>query len=923
MVRKLLAGLDKIIVWLIETLYSLLNDISRVKIFENDAIKDFAGRIAVILGIFMLFKLSFSFLTYIINPEQLTDKSKGFGKLIQNIVVALVLLTSYQFLFSKAMDLQLAILDNNTIPQLIFGNNKEAVANQSDGGKIMAFYAFSAFLPTNSNLGNCNYALDDFVCKEILNDEYKDGVVTGTYPGINTSGEKAGDQLEKIVEQKNAYALLDLMVPVRNGNVFAFDYRLIISTACGVIIALVLLSFSFDIAVRSIKLSFLELIAPIPIIGYIDPNKGEGMFKKYLGSVGKTYVDLFIRLVAIYFAIYIIMLIGDGNIKLSDGSSPNLMIIVFIIIGALMFAKQLPKLIQEITGLNLDGKMQLNPFKKISENALGGKALVSGAAALGAAGLAAGSNFVHRTAAGINNAKNSGKISDAFKGIGKGVGSGIAGGFSAGRRAFSHGMKGEGFGKSLWMGEQEAMFAKLQREDYQRQGSTLGGRVQADMARYAGVLNRGQLETLRASQMDNAIKASDERVKYMKSQLTNLKQGKLEPLTDLQTTTKAIDGLLENDGRVKGAKAAWDAAKATGDPVRAEQARLEYKYTKGKVMQEMTTDPNSHMSQLVQQANTKIEKIGNPNIKKIDTKVTEAYSKTTGGDYTKTADGKYVKVEHGKGNYVEQQVSQYSSSGSGSKDYVVGSDGKMVKVAPGTGKYSKQVITQYTEVTGGNYDKDSSGNYVRVKDGTGKYSINATSGVTAMGAIDDQILLEKTMFESSEEYTTLNGNITFEERFKEAISTDNTTTYTAMAMMELQNEESTGKRDRSIPISAEFQKAYKEYEEARRENDSDKVEEAMSKMIEEANKIVSKDKYGEFNYSVTHDQNSSAKIDNASRGVKAPQSEGWKPNPYRADPRNYMGYDRNHNGPWNPNGPGNQGGPGTPGGPGNGGPFWP
>ena len=47
---------------------------------------------------------------------------------------------------------------------------------------------------------------------------------------------------------------------------------------------------------------------------------------------------------------------------------------VFIILGALMFAKQLPKLISDLTGMKMDGKFTLNPLKKMSEVPIAGKA---------------------------------------------------------------------------------------------------------------------------------------------------------------------------------------------------------------------------------------------------------------------------------------------------------------------------------------------------------------------------------------------------------------------------------------------------------------------------------------------------------------------------------------------------------------------
>lgn len=170
-----------------------------------------------------------------------------------------------------------------------------------------------------------------------------------------------------------------------------------------------------DVAVRIIKLYFLRLIAPIPIISYIDPIKGEGIFKKWLSNVGKTYADLFIRLIAIFFAIFIIQQVATQPALKDFNGNPidNPFVIIFIIIGALMFAKQFPNLIQDITGISLDGKMQLNPFKKISEQAAGIKGISAVAAGTAGGLLTAGGNLAHRIANRKEDLKNKGKLRTA------------------------------------------------------------------------------------------------------------------------------------------------------------------------------------------------------------------------------------------------------------------------------------------------------------------------------------------------------------------------------------------------------------------------------------------------------------------------------------------------------------------------------
>lgn len=38
----------------------------------------------------MIFKVSFSIIKYIINPDTFSDKEKGMGKVIQNVILVLV-----------------------------------------------------------------------------------------------------------------------------------------------------------------------------------------------------------------------------------------------------------------------------------------------------------------------------------------------------------------------------------------------------------------------------------------------------------------------------------------------------------------------------------------------------------------------------------------------------------------------------------------------------------------------------------------------------------------------------------------------------------------------------------------------------------------------------------------------------------------
>lgn len=514
-IRGLFAAIDKVVVWLIESLYDLIFQISSVQVFDNASLAAFANRITVILSIFMIFKLSLSFLNYIVNPDAMTDKSKGFSKLIQNIAVALVLLVSYQFLFDKAMELQQKIVDNNTIPKLIIGSVGKNVKNSS----TISFPLFSAFVVPNNyilysndeKLAGCRSysryiegSKPSATC-DLRGAGYTDNVATDN----STVGTDANSQMDYIVEHQDTNALLDFLLRIKKGDIFAFDYKFIISTICGAFAALVLLSFCMDVAVRIIKLYFLRLIAPIPIISYIDPIKGEGIFKKWLSNVGKTYADLFIRLIAIFFAIFIIQQVATQPALKDFNGNPidNPFVIIFIIIGALMFAKQFPKLIQDITGISLDGKMQLNPFKKIGEQAVGGKAMLAGAA--GAVGVAGG-NLAHRAVNAKKNFNaNGGGLKGGLKTAGGFLTSTLAGATSgfvhSSRQAYSSGKMTQGIKKGI----EQANTHRTEREIRKENGATAFGILKAKAQDAVGLPTDYQKSRMQIDNLQNVKKTVD------------------------------------------------------------------------------------------------------------------------------------------------------------------------------------------------------------------------------------------------------------------------------------------------------------------------------------------------------------------------------------------------------------------------------
>lgn len=855
-IRGLFAAIDKVVVWLIENLYNLIFQISSVQIFDNASLAAFANRITVILSIFMIFKLSLSFLNYIVNPDAMTDKSKGFSKLIQNIAVALVLLVSYQFLFDKAMELQQKIVDNNTVPKLILGSSGKNVKNSG----VVSFPLFSAFIVPNSDLlaqqqGCRTYFINDGTVPHKRCDIGDYSSDAATMPNI---GNEPNNQLDYTVENQNTYYLFDYLLRLKNNGQFAFDYKFIISTICGAFAALVLLSFCMDVAVRIIKLYFLRLTAPIPIISYIDPIKGEGIFKKWLSNVGKTYADLFVRLIAIFFAIFIIQQVSAnaGTLKDFNGNPiDNPFVIIFIIIGALMFAKQFPKLIQDITGISLDGKMQLNPFKKVSEQALGGKAMVAGAAGAVGAGMAGVTNFGHRFASGIKNGQGfKGKVLGGLKGAGKGTLSGIAGAASAGRRAFGHSMKGDGFLKSAWAGDQEAMFAKLQREDLERQGSTLSGRVKADMARRLGILNAGQEQIIRAGQMDNTIENRQAMIDAKKQKVANLKQQHLDPFTSYSNVVGKMENLVDKNSKVKAAKSRYDAIAATNGQSLIEQANSKYNAVVSKA-DERVTHAKEKLDTLKKNGASAVEIIQAQNQLN---RAKGAYDQTK-LIAEKERDNVITSVNDGTA--LKNAFAEYSGVRTSVANDMISNDDNMKALVERANDIKKNEIDASTVLSD---DEKKKAVYIG-EDGfkSATDSRKDVDNYTATYELTDT------------EYLDLNSEIAQAENEIKNIKTDNASAYMALV------------QDGIITGTPEFNEAYKNYQKAVEDKDVT-LQESYHNEMERIAKDVAQNADTEYNYKYVHDAKSKERADNAARSTKAPQSEGWTPNPQRVDTRTYM-----------------------------------
>lgn len=421
-VRGLFSVLDRGIYGIVTILYNIIETLARTEIIKADAINGFTNKIYALIAIFMIFKISFSLINYLVNPDMIADKAKGGGVLIKNILITFILVIFVPFGFNMLYQLQNAILSDRIIEKFVYNTestesgtlgilmneNCDEKATTSNIADYMSLVAFKTFFQIDEQ-SLTDYP-EDF---EEIRDAYCRADVS---EGVGTAS------VSNLLHNNKVYSAPH---GISVSHYYVVSYTFFISTVVGIVLAAVFLGFCFDIALRSIKLQFLEILAPIPIVSYIDPDKSKnGMFSKWLKEVGATWFSLFIRLISYHFAIYFISLVSD-----IEWDENSIWINLLMIIGILMFAKQLPKLLENIMGIKASGSFNLNPLKKINDNVLGAKAITGfGAGAIGAVG------------GGI-----AGGIAGAYAGAaGRGTLLGIANGFKNGKadakHAFSSGM---------------------------------------------------------------------------------------------------------------------------------------------------------------------------------------------------------------------------------------------------------------------------------------------------------------------------------------------------------------------------------------------------------------------------------------------------------------------------------------------------
>ena len=347
---SILSWVDNIFFTLVRDCFKIILYLADVEIFNESVINDFSKRVYMLLAVIMFFKIAVSTIQYLVDPDKLSDNSSGVGAILKNSAIAIVLLVVVPEVFRFARTAQTEVA--SYIPSLIMGDSYGTTQGQSNVQRVtkeadnMTSTVMKIFYTPKTNKTDFSHG------KEIKLETFKQQITDGC----------------------TKFDLLNL------GAYFATDscswnYTIILPVVVAGLMIFVLVSMAVDIAIRAIKFALLEIMAPIPIVSYIDKG-GKGAFESWIKEVKDVYLDLFIRIAVVYFIIFIIdKVVNNFNagemLKHMNGESVFVkgLVLVFIIIGLLLFGKEAPKYLCDALGIK--GTDKISPMFKRAGGLLG------------------------------------------------------------------------------------------------------------------------------------------------------------------------------------------------------------------------------------------------------------------------------------------------------------------------------------------------------------------------------------------------------------------------------------------------------------------------------------------------------------------------------------------------------------------------
>ena len=382
--------------------YNIFYAVSQIDIFGTDGgetiYTEITSKIYTALSVVMVFVFAYYLIMMIIDPDG--GKGKSTSALVKETIIAFITVILLPTVFRYMSVFQTHVITDNTIGNLILGGSG---GSNGDFGDTVALIVFTSFYHPEGTAYS-DYFDNDGELKS-------DRVSICTNGGANQKiCEVWSDALEEWKENKALTAVGPISRKSKLYNATNDEggmyYMWVITTVCGVVCAWFFFSYAIDVGTRCVKLAFLQLIAPIPVLLKIFPQ-GKKTFDSWFAEIKKSYLEIFLRLAIIFFIVKLCTMvplfidfsfskgfggaIGDStNSITSNNVFTRALATVCLILGLLKFAKDAPQLFKTIfaSGGGLFAGLDWKPGMKrrVNENEYAMKGMAAGMGAIGGIG---------------------------------------------------------------------------------------------------------------------------------------------------------------------------------------------------------------------------------------------------------------------------------------------------------------------------------------------------------------------------------------------------------------------------------------------------------------------------------------------------------------------------------------------------------
>ena len=265
----------------------------------------FTKNIYRIISIVMIFIFSYRLLMRVMDPDGSYSPKESAWSFIKRIIFSVILVIVCPLIFRYMSAFQYHVVSDDTIPKMILNLDNEGNGNNHllDNGKQLAMITLMSFYhPYETSYDTFVVNTGAATCDEVIVDE--GNLANDTQKDWREAMYEWCDDTNAITPNK---ILWNRELRKTIGDEDGCEYYWVICTACGCVIIYFLIQYSIAIGTRAVRLGFLEIVAPVPLLlRMFGPEK---FFQPWFKEIKKTYLELFIRIAIISFVIFLCTLV--------------------------------------------------------------------------------------------------------------------------------------------------------------------------------------------------------------------------------------------------------------------------------------------------------------------------------------------------------------------------------------------------------------------------------------------------------------------------------------------------------------------------------------------------------------------------------------------------------------------------------------